>query len=519
MSASAGRVLLIPKGDYNSATTYNMLDVVYYSGKSYVCKQTSVGHDPTETTYWQIMVDGASKFSELSDVQLTNVQDGDGIYYNGTAQKWKNTTPTSIAITSAPTKVDYISGESLDLTGMVVTAYYTGGLVRNITTECTFSPANGATLGTENTSVSVSWRTFSATQAITVISPIYGVEWDGTSSPAFTRTDNAVGFTDPVPYYSGMTDTPSSPFDNIMPWSGMVVEERTGGTMVKIPKFYYKITNSGASYKLQISPDAKDGFHISPTHMDRGDGQGERDYVYVGRYASDASTYKSLTGKTPWANQVRANAAYWAHTLGTDYFGFDYATLFTIWLLYLVEFASWDSQTKLGLGCKGSSIVSTGYTDSMPYHTGTSLTSRNIYGAGIQYRHIEGLWDNIGTWIAGIYNTEDSDGTVKLILNPENFNITTAGVEIYRNRNNTGTPSTFNYSDVSGAFPMITPYQYVTNNYTVYVCDHVSTYQNSHYISTGNQMLAGGLFAVASMGMSSKNPNIGMRIIELPSNS
>ena len=38
-----GRVLMIPKGEYNSATTYEMLDFVYYQGRSYVCKQTSTG--------------------------------------------------------------------------------------------------------------------------------------------------------------------------------------------------------------------------------------------------------------------------------------------------------------------------------------------------------------------------------------------------------------------------------------------------------------------------------------------
>lgn len=55
MSTSAGRVLIIPKGDYNAATTYAMLDMVYYNGSSYVCKQPSTGNLPTNTTYWQIM--------------------------------------------------------------------------------------------------------------------------------------------------------------------------------------------------------------------------------------------------------------------------------------------------------------------------------------------------------------------------------------------------------------------------------------------------------------------------------
>lgn len=58
MSVSAGRVLMIPKGTYDANTTYNFLDIVYYAGSTYVCKQTTVGHDPTSTTYWQILAQG-----------------------------------------------------------------------------------------------------------------------------------------------------------------------------------------------------------------------------------------------------------------------------------------------------------------------------------------------------------------------------------------------------------------------------------------------------------------------------
>ena len=58
MSASAGRVLLIFKGDYSALTTYTAMDCVFYNGSTYVCKQTSVGNLPTDTTYWQIQCQG-----------------------------------------------------------------------------------------------------------------------------------------------------------------------------------------------------------------------------------------------------------------------------------------------------------------------------------------------------------------------------------------------------------------------------------------------------------------------------
>ena len=64
--SSAGRVLFIPKGDYNSITQYNPLDYVNYKGSTYVCKQQCTNIAPTNTTYWQLMAAGVDM--ELSVV-------------------------------------------------------------------------------------------------------------------------------------------------------------------------------------------------------------------------------------------------------------------------------------------------------------------------------------------------------------------------------------------------------------------------------------------------------------------
>ena len=73
---------------------------------------------------------------------------------------------------------------------------------------------------------------------------IYGVEWDWTSSGPTkgTRTDAAAGFSDPNPAVNNGTG--SSPFDSLMPWAGMVKETRTGGVMVKEPKYWFKWTKT-----------------------------------------------------------------------------------------------------------------------------------------------------------------------------------------------------------------------------------------------------------------------------------
>jgi hypothetical protein len=53
MANKAGRILLIPRGDYDANTEYHMLDFVRFQGNSYVAKKTTTGNLPTNTTYWQ----------------------------------------------------------------------------------------------------------------------------------------------------------------------------------------------------------------------------------------------------------------------------------------------------------------------------------------------------------------------------------------------------------------------------------------------------------------------------------
>lgn len=74
---SAGRVLIKPMGDYNPATTYEMLDAVEYDGSTYLCKQTSTGNLPTNKTYWQKMISvGADDFMAIDGSNANNVRIG-----------------------------------------------------------------------------------------------------------------------------------------------------------------------------------------------------------------------------------------------------------------------------------------------------------------------------------------------------------------------------------------------------------------------------------------------------------
>ena len=58
--ASAGRILILPKGNWNVESEYEMLDLVYYGGTSWLAKKSSVGIEPTDDNaeYWQKLFDG-----------------------------------------------------------------------------------------------------------------------------------------------------------------------------------------------------------------------------------------------------------------------------------------------------------------------------------------------------------------------------------------------------------------------------------------------------------------------------
>lgn len=230
---------------------------------------------------------------------------------------------------------------------------------------------------------------------------IYGVEWDWTSggSTKGTRTDAAASFGDPSPAVNNGSG--SSPFDNLMPWSGMVKETRAGGVEVKEPKYWFKWTKTGKKLKLQIADGYVEGFSVDPVNRDRGDGLGELDYSYIGRYHC-ASGYKSTTGAAQQVNITRSQARSGIHNLGANFWQMDFAQFWYVNMLFLVEFADWNGE-RIGRGCStNGSKMNNGQTDAMGYHTGTTAASRDSYGF-TQYRNIEGWWDNVYDWMDGCY--------------------------------------------------------------------------------------------------------------------
>ena len=377
--------------------------------------------------------------------------------------------------------------------------------------------ANGVTFGCDSIpSVDLKvWVTWESVVDQTPPPPppkIYGVSWDGSSSTTLTRTDDSTNFSNPVAYMSGISNY-GSPFDNLMPWSGMVRSIRDCGEVVSIPKFWYKLTQNGMGINIQIADSAVDGFSVCPACMDRGDGKGERDVVYIGRYHCRSSDYKSYGGSAPKNNITRSTARSGIHALGSTVWQSDFLMAFTIWLLYIVEYANWNSQAVIGYGCgSNSGVQNMGYTDSMPYHTGTTASARTTYGATTQYRNIEGLWDNCFDWMDGCYY--NSNGMM-VILNPSAFSDSSGGVLV--GKPSSGWISALSVKTVSGLPPLFiasgssgSGSTYVPDNW-YYDATDPCLHRGGNY----GQSLLHGMFHVDCNGVFNGNAHTGCRLLDL----
>ena len=288
-----------------------------------------------------------------------------------------------------------------------------------------------ATKGDQTAEGTVSITASGQSKALTLsYANVFGVCWDtSNSSTALTRLTPS---TDPYGYVSRSvatepkpavgTGSGSSPFDSFAPWSGMKeCNLDTSGkvtawkgdsgfsrgfqrVMVHIPEFYVKYKESGTKKYFYISDCARNDFVKHP-------GSGK----FVGRYVAAPSSdgvvhyVFSQTNGSAGVNITRANARTLAKENGVKYHLYDFATYCAIIWLYIVEFADWNSRSKIGSGHVSSSAASiSGRTDSMTYHTGRTNTDGVENQCNVQYRWIENLWGNVYQWVDG-FNANGAD--------------------------------------------------------------------------------------------------------------
>ena len=378
----------------------------------------------------------------------------------------------------------------------------------------------------------------SATITATVsTSNVFGVVWNyGNSSTALTRLTPS---TDPNGYVTATissepspavgTGDGSSPFDSYAPWKDMdeyniingAVSYRKGhssfsrssyDTMVYIPPFYFKIVNDTASSKMYfyVTDSATNGFTLHPGSNS-----------YIGRYhTANSSGYVSKTGLSAANSMTRATARTDSHYKGSNWWQWGVAQWMAVQLLYLVEFADWNSQAKIGNGraYNNGSKQNSGGTDSMVYHTGRASGTENQQP--VQYRHIENLWGNYYNWLDGLnfYNRAAYACTdPSLFADGTSSNYTAAGLTLPSTGYITG-------MGVSSALPwLMLPTAASSGSATKYVADNVESGTGwcvahvAGYYYTSSPGYYGMFYLYCNATASTKAAGIGSRLLFIPS--
>lgn len=271
-----------------------------------------------------------------------------------------------------------------------------------------------AVQGSEEVSTSVSITTDGQSESVELsFVKIYGISRNVTSSsPAWARTDDAVGLTATA---SVGTNAGSSDFDNCAPWSGMTRETlSTGDVMVKIPKFWYRRYKEGDIEYIKIADKATTGFTLHPLFNHAGV---ESDCAYVGAYKT-SSNNKSVSGASPQVSQTRATFRSNAKAKGTGWSLIDIAAVSAIQMLCMVEFATTNAQAAIGRGyCdSNSAALSTGSCNNVANLTGRPAGTDGK--TGVVYRGIEDFWGNVWEWVDGV---NWNGGTYYVCNNPANY--------------------------------------------------------------------------------------------------
>lgn len=349
----------------------------------------------------------------------------------------------------------------------------------------------------------------------------YGVEWNySQSATTLTRLGLAAGFSNPAPATS-LSAHGSSPFDSIMPWSGMKKYNIVNGavscseddagfsetdydTVVYIPEFYYTAHKDADNNKWMwaISPTELDGFVKHP-------GSGR----YIGRFHSsgDSSAIYSKSGVTPLANVSITNFNTYSHNKGDKWYQMDVAVWSALQLLYLIEFADFNSQSTLGTGQNTGSVKATGATTGALYHT------LKLSAASNQYRWVENPFSNLLTWLDGFYSSSRS---VYLTDANTSLSVTTSGkkdsgVDL---PSSNGCISGFGYSS-RFAWAFI-PDTINGTTYTVYVSDRVYSHSSYPIAAVGGYYYSyanyGFFYLYAYYNASDTNTYIGSRLLYIP---
>ena len=248
-----------------------------------------------------------------------------------------------------------------------------------------------------------------------VFSVVYGVEWNS-ATDTYLRTGAASGVANSTSY-AGAIQTQMRrcvlnadgtvkyylhPTDSTKKADGTaaIINGTDGNVMVEIPKFWYKYEHVSGVHKWSIS-DSNSGpdYEVHPAFIRGGV---EKDYRYYPAYEGFNLSGKLISGsgRTPTVSQTRAQFRIWAAANGAGWSQIDWNLLVAVQLLYLTEYADFNSQAMIGRGNDTGSdyTMTTGGSNSIG--NASSLSTNN--DTWMSYRGIENWYASMFKFIDGV---------------------------------------------------------------------------------------------------------------------
>lgn len=244
---------------------------------------------------------------------------------------------------------------------------------------------------------------------------VYGVNWNPTTD-TYERTGIAAGVAlstsyagviqtkmrrcvlnadGTVKYYLKATDSTKK-----ADGSAAIIDGTDGNVMVEIPKFWYKYENVGGVHKWLISDAAQAGYEVHPAFIRGGV---EKSFRYYCAYQGYTLSGKLISGsgRVPTTSKTRATFRTEAAANGTGWSQIDWNLLIAVQLLYLVEYANFNTQAMLGQGITTGSVY-TAVTGSSNSLGNASSPSTNTSTQFMSYRGIENWYGQIHKFIDGV---------------------------------------------------------------------------------------------------------------------
>lgn len=238
-----------------------------------------------------------------------------------------------------------------------------------------------------------------------------------------TNTTTITGDPDTHPVYMGINRCNVSDNGTINAYYGdasYVEDGSNGQVMVKIPKFYYKVTPDedggldGVNIRKctwEISETPDDGFTLHPAFYDINgneidyflygafDGVGQRNSTYGTSYNTSTDKLSSVAGSSylPTKSLTRATARTMATNRGTGWYSAGVKQTMAVLMLFAVEYG-FNSQIAVGQGVVSASAVTYAGQTTGNITSGTQDDTTTP----VNWRGIENLWGNIFDWIDGL---------------------------------------------------------------------------------------------------------------------